>query len=142
MTLTIGANDVRTCLGEPTQPQIALCAAQRLQVVAANLGTMLRQIRAASPGAHVMVGNFYNPYVIHPTLGTLSTTFQLALNGTIAAVSTAYGAAVADVAGEFHSYDAQAQQYVCEHTYMCSNGNIHPRASGYGLISQAFVAGL
>ena len=142
VTLTIGANDVTPCLAQQTQAQIAVCVGQRLQVLAANLSSMLGQIKAAAPGARVIVGNFYNPYVVHPTLGALSTVFQVALNTTITGVAAAHGASVADVASEFHSYDAQAPAYVCTHTYMCSNGNIHPRSSGYDLISQAFFARL
>lgn len=139
VTLSVGANDVTPCLGRSTQPEIAACVQQRLGTLAGNLVTMLRQVREAAPQARVVVANYYNPYVVHPQLGGLSTQFQLALNEqVIRPVATTYGARVADLAGAFHSHAQQAASYVCTHTYMCSHGDIHPRPSGYDLISQAF----
>lgn len=139
VTLNIGTNEVTPCLRRPTTPEIATCVQQQLGVLAGNLSHMLREIRAAAPGARVVVGNFYNPYVVHPQLGALSTQFQLVLNEqVIRPIATAYGARVADVAAAFHSYDAQAASYICQHTWMCSHGDIHPRPSGYDLISEAF----
>lgn len=140
VTLTMGANDVTPCLRE-ADPRP--CVEQKLQVLAGNLSYMLGEIRAAAPHARVVVGNFYNPYVVHPTLGPLTTQLQQALNEqVIRPVSTGYGARVADVAGAFHSYDSQAASYICSLTYMCSNGDIHPRPGGYDLISSAFIAQL
>lgn len=145
VTLSIGANDVTPCLREPTPQQIGACVQQRLTLLAANLHAMLSQIRSAAPNARVVVGNFYNPFIIDPALGDLSVLFQQALNEqVIRPVATLNGAAVADVAEAFHSYDAKAVAvaYICQHTYMCSHRNIHPRPSGYDLVSGAFIARL
>jgi len=149
VTLTIGGNDIRPCISRPSVAEIQACVVQELPRVAANLSSMLRQIHAAAPGARVVVGNYYNPYIVHPQLGALSAVLAGALNSTIAQVATAYGDPVADVAAAFNSYDGDgtpslqlAQATICQNTWMCSIGNIHPNDSGYLLYADAFIAEL
>ena len=146
VTLTIGGNDVSPCLGAGDLTAIQVCIGQRLQQLAANLSRILHAVHEAAPNAIVIVGNYYNPYVIHPTLGALTVQAASALNAVIAQVAGAYGDPVADVAHEFHSAPeypiAEAQAWVCQHTWMCAIGNIHPRSSGYDLLADAFIAKL
>jgi len=144
VTLTIGGNDITPCLSRP-QLEIQACVADKLSGVGANLNRILREIHAAAPGARVVVGNYYNPYIIHPTLGTLSAVAQQALNHVIGQVAAGYGDPVADVSAAFSSYDgdgdpslAQARATICANTWMCSLGNIHPNDAGYALFAQAF----
>jgi len=146
VTLTIGGNDISPCLGAGDLTAIQVCIGQRLQQLATNLSRMLHDVHQAAPNATVVVGNYYNPYVIHPTMGALTVQAASALNSVIAQVAGAYGDSVADVAHEFHSAPeysvAEAQGWICLHTYMCAIGNIHPRDSGYDLLAAAFIAKL
>jgi len=146
VSLTIGGNDVSPCLGAGDVAAIQVCIGQRLQQLAANLSRILHDVHEAAPNAMVVVGNYYNPYVIHPTMGALSVQAASALNSVIAQVAGAYGDPVADVAHEFHSAPeypiAEAQAWVCQQTYMCAIGNIHPRNSGYDLLAAAFITQL
>jgi len=146
VTLTIGGNDISPCLGAGDVTAIQVCIGQRLQQLAANLSRILHDVHEAAPSAIVVVGNYYNPYVIHPTMGALSVQAASALNSVIAQVAVAYGDPVADVAHEFHSAPeypiAEAQGWICLRTYMCAMGNIHPRDSGYDLFAAAFIAKL
>jgi lysophospholipase L1-like esterase len=148
VTLTIGGNDITPCLARP-QGEIQACVTERLHTMGTNLAFILREVHAAAPGARVVVGNYYNPYVVHPTLGTLSAGAQQALNEVIAQVATGHGDPVADVSSAFSSYEVdgtpsleQARATICATTWMCSLGNIHPNQAGYALYARAFIAEL
>jgi lysophospholipase L1-like esterase len=149
VTITIGGNDITPCLARPTVAEIQACVAVRLNALAGNLSHILREVRAAAPHARVVVGNYYNPYIVHPTFGPLSAGLAGALNHVITQVATGYGAPVADVAGAFDSYDgdgtpslALARATICGNTWMCTLGNIHPNDAGYRLYAGAFIARL
>lgn len=148
ITLTIGGNDVKPCLSS-APAAIQTCVAGKLAHLQANLSFILREIHAAAPQARVVIGNYYNPYIVHPSLGVLTAGAQQALNRVIAGVAAAYGDPVADVSAAFGSYDGDgdpslesARAMICENTWMCSLGNIHPNDAGYTLYAQAFIARL
>lgn len=147
ITLTIGGNDLSECVrAGGSMPVITACATTALGGVATNLSRILHDLHAAAPNATIIVGNYYNPFVVHPTLGGPSVALVTALNNVIAGVAGAYGDPVADVAGAFHSAPAyplpEAQAYVCTYTWMCRIGNIHPNDGGYDLMADAFIARL
>ncbi len=153
VTLTIGANDVTPCLRVPDQTQVVPCVQDRLATLAANLQQTLTQVHAAAPGARIVVTNYYNPFLAvwftDPGLASLTTVLQQALNGTIAGVTAAFGS-TADVATAFKSYDTTPLPggvptnvaMICQFTWMCSKGDIHPNDAGYALIATAVVAKL
>ncbi len=153
VTLTIGANDVTPCLqaGEPAD--IAACATTRLTAFQEHLAGILAQLHATAPATRIVVTNYYNPflafYFTAPALVPLTASLQAMLNGLIAAATAAppgQPGDVADVASAFHSDDPTPVPpsnvplnvvTVCQWTWMCAKGDIHPNDAGYGVIAQA-----
>ena len=148
VTLTIGANDVTPCLSAPDRNA---CVGQRLQALAGNLQQTLSAIHAASPGARILVTNYYNPYLAlwfsDPALAGITTQLQVALNNAIAAVTSQFGTTV-DVATAFQSFTTTPVNgvptnvgVICHLTWMCARNDIHANDAGYAVIGQT-VAGV
>ncbi len=149
VTMTIGANDVTPCLGAADQNA---CVQQKLTTLGANLNKSLSKIRAAAPNARIVVTNYYNPYLAlyfsNPALAQQTSSLQMALNQTIAVVTTPYGTTV-DVASAFQSYDTTVVAgvptnvgVICRLTWMCSLSDIHANDDGYALIGATVAAAL
>ena len=161
VTIDIGANDVQRCA---TAAGIDIaCAVAGIATIAANLPTILTQLRAASGAAPVYVGmNYYNPFLASYLTGSkgmfLAAVTSLAEFVVNNIEENAYRAAdgrIADVSGAFHSYDFFTQKdlptvgpvplnvyNICTLTYMCAVQNIHANAAGYQVIADTFSAAL
>lgn len=148
VTLTVGANDVTSCLA---QADVTGCVQQRLAVLAQNLDRTLGELRAAAPDVEIVVTNYYNPYLAawftNRPLAALTSQLQVALNQVITQVTAPYDATVADVATAFRSFDTTLVNgvpvnvaTVCQLTWMCSRGNIHANDVGYAVIAEAVLA--
>jgi len=139
VTIDVGANDLQrldaqgslvVCLFEP-----AGCAAQTA-ALAANLAAILAQLRAAAgPDVPIVGMTYYNVFL---PLGSPLVDARIDhANAVLAAIYTAAGVPVADVAGAFPTVAA-----VCAWTWFCTHADTHPNETGYGVIANAFLNAL
>jgi len=151
VTIDVGSDDLQRldpqgnlviCLLEP-----AGCATQQARL-AANLGVILADLRAAAGPAVPIVGMTY--YDVFAPLWFTDPVTALFVGGRVddfnAVLDSTYAAAgdpVADVAGTFENgiYPDSALN-VCAWTWFCSLGDVHPNTAGYGEIAQAFEQAL
>jgi lysophospholipase L1-like esterase len=164
ITLDIGANDVLQFLGHTCGfPATFTCSQGQIEAeighVAANVGNILAQLRAAAPKAKIIFVSQYNPYptVLQPE-GTGDATVE-ALNGALKAVATTYGVSFANTArtinfsGTHGGPEAGDIPTVCAFTAMCPGGefnpsspnaDIHPTKLGYaamaGVVGAAYIS--
>jgi lysophospholipase L1-like esterase len=161
VTIDIGGNDVNHCVSGGTIDQACVLAA--VGTAAANLGEIVRRLRAAAPHARIVGMTYYDPYLAAWLQGTpgqalarqslvLNTLFDQVLTGVYAAADVR----VADVATAFATSDLStpaelpgvgtvplAVARICTWTWMCVPGrppDIHPTSTGYAQIAQAFLA--
>jgi lysophospholipase L1-like esterase len=163
ITLDIGANDVLQFLGHTCGfPATFTCTQEQIEAeighVAANVGYILAQLRAAAPKAKIVFVSQYNPYptVLKPE-GTGDATVE-ALNGALKTVASSYGVKFANTArvinfsGTHGGPEAGDIPTVCAFTAMCPGGefnpaspeaDIHPTKLGYaamaGVVGAAYL---
>jgi lysophospholipase L1-like esterase len=142
VTIDIGANDLQH-LDEQGNAVFCLFehagCDQRVAAMAENLAVILAELRAAA-GPHVpIIGmTYYNVFarLDDPSLDA----GVAAANAVLDATYTAAGIPVADVAGAFHNGEQPLSAHlVCAWTWFCTDGNVHPNTTGYGVIAQAFL---
>lgn len=141
ITIDIGGNDA---IGGGGVPQIQ-----------ANLPVILDGLRAAAGAGVPIIGmTYYDPFLPSVWFGSfdlaaVSAEAQglVAFNDVLAADYAAAGDPVADVQGAFDSTVTTLQpdgspldvERVCQWTWICLAGDIHPNAVGYGVIASAFM---
>lgn len=145
ITLDIGANDALASLRECEQQ--AACVAEHapalLAHIAANLATILSDLRAGAPHAKIVVLGLYNPF--GPQLaGSDQLTAQL--NDAMRHVAATVGAGFADPLPVFNPPGAAEQPTLCVLTNICTElHDIHATDLGYavlaGLLFEALLAG-
>jgi lysophospholipase L1-like esterase len=140
VTLDVGGNDVLHGGG--------------VEQIQANLPVILRLLRrAAGPGVPIVGMDYYDPGLPSAWFGSLDVQAVAAEASNLAAFDdvlkrdyAAAGDPVADVETTFSSLDTSVQpdglpldvERVCEWTWICSAGDLHPNETGYGVIAQAF----
>ena len=143
VTIDIGGNDV---LGGGGVPQVE-----------ENLPVILSDLRAAAgPDVPIVGMTYYDPFLAQIWF----TTFDLAalqeeanshgFNGALESIYGSFGDPVAEVDQAFSNNDTTIQpgglpldvQRLCEWTWICVAGDIHPNATGYGVMAHAFLAAL
>lgn len=161
VTIDIGANDVQRCVSRTPVAIDLACVQRGLADVQRILPSALAQLRAAAPGARIIVANYYNPFLAAyltgaagQALATQSASLQAALNGIIAGAAAANGAQVADVATAFRSTDTTPVTVpglgtvplnvatICAWTWMCTRNDIHANDTGYAVMATTVVARL
>jgi lysophospholipase L1-like esterase len=162
VTIDIGANDVQRCVSRSPLGIDLVCIQQGLGDVQRLLPQVLAQLHAAAPGAHIVVANYYNPFLAAYLTGSAgqvlaqqSVALQAALNAIIAGSAASVGADVADVATAFHSTVTTAVNVpalgglvptnvatICAWTWMCQLGDIHANDTGYAVMTGAVAARL
>jgi len=139
VTIDIGAGDVLG--GVP------------ITVALTNLASILVQLRAAAaPGVPIVGMNYYDPLLApawsHGGLPALQNeiAFIQGVNDQLEGVYAAAGDRVADVESAFSVTDTRLVSGTpldvardCEWTWICSAGDIHTNAIGYGVIARAFA---
>jgi lysophospholipase L1-like esterase len=164
VTLDIGANDPDSCLSEPSVGKLLGCASASVPHAAANLATILRQLRQADPHARIVAMNYYLPALAAWRNGVggqlLARGSELVTTGYNALLTRVYhmfGVRVADVSGAFHTSDFSPRVTVpglgplprnvaaiCRWTWECAphprGPNQHPNQAGYQVIARAFLA--
>ncbi len=143
VTIDIGGNDV---LGGGGVPQVE-----------ANLPVILSDLReAAGPGVPIVGMTYYDPFLAQVWF----TSFDLValqaeanshvFNGALESIYGSFGDPVAEVDEAFSNNDTTIQasglpldvQRICEWTWTCVAGDIHPNTTGYAVIAQAFEEAL
>jgi lysophospholipase L1-like esterase len=161
VTVDIGANDVQRCVSRAPLAIDMVCVQQGLADVNRTLPSVLAQLRAAAPGATVVVANYYNPFLAAwlagpagQQLAQQSGALQATLNAIIAGAAAATGARVADVATAFLSTDTTLVTVpgigtvprnvatICAWTWMCTRSDIHANDTGYAVMAATVVARL
>lgn len=161
VTIDIGANDVQRCVSRTPVAIDLACVQAGLADVQRILPSALAQLRAAAPGARIIVANYYNPFLAAyltgaagQALAAQSATLQAALNGIIAGAAAATGAQVADVATAFRSTTTTPVAVpglgtvplnvatICAWTWMCTRNDIHANDTGYAVMTSTVVARL
>jgi lysophospholipase L1-like esterase len=141
VTIDIGGNDV---IGGGGVPQIQ-----------ANLPVILSDLRAAAGPEVPIVGmSYYNPFLVdwfdNPASLEGHVDGIVDLNNVLEGDYAAAGDRVADVEGAFSTTDTTLQpdgvpldvERICQWTWMCVAGDLHPNAAGYGVIALAFEEAL
>lgn len=152
VTVSLGLNDIYlACIKDK---QGADCLLQDLITVRSNLGSILQRIRAAvGPDVPIVGSTYFDTYLTGLLAGTAEMqqaaeqsvpVFQTYLNPALKATYGALGAKFVDVTSASGGYTASpaSASKVCGYTYICENGDIHPRTAGYTLIADLIVASL
>ncbi len=162
VTIDIGANDVQRCVSRSPLGIDLACIQQGLGDVQRLLPQVLAQLHAAAPGAHIVVANYYNPFLAAYLTGAAgqvlaqqSMALQAALNVIIAGSAASVGADVADVATAFRSTVTTPVNVpalggsvptnvatICAWTWMCQLGDIHANDTGYAVMAGTVAARL
>jgi len=147
ITIDIGANDALGLIEGTCKLEAACIAAGAPAVfakIAANLGSILGQLRAAAPHAQIVVLGLYNPFG-ETIPGGDALTAQL--NEVEARVAAAVSARFADPLPIFNPPGALEAPTICLLTNMCTPlKDIHPTDLGYkvlgGLVLEQYALGL
>src|SRR5262249_24107087 len=126
-----------------------------VDAVAANLPLILAALRdAAGPDVPIVGMSYYNPFLVQwfsdPTSLQPSIDGIVGFNDLLESIYAAAGDPVADVEGAFSTPDTTLQpdglpldvERICQWTWMCDAAIIHPNATGYAVIAQAFAEAL
>jgi lysophospholipase L1-like esterase len=147
ITIDIGGNDVGLCVYLLDES----CLADALATVEQNLPVIVSALRMAAPGVPIVAMNYYDPFLAFwfaDPADALTANQMVAgqLNAALEDVYAAYSVPVADVADAFSTADFTLQpsavplnvERICNWTWMCAIGDLHPNAAGYSVIAQAF----
>jgi lysophospholipase L1-like esterase len=160
ITVSIGGNDVTFCA---KQADPVACVGPALDSVKANGKTLMKRLRKAAGKKARIVGITYPDVLLgewvrgNQDLAKLSlVAFQSLLNPALKDIYSSVGAKFVDVTDETGAYTPLEQTAdlapygtipvavanVCELTWYCELGDIHPRKSGYTEIAQLIAATL
>jgi lysophospholipase L1-like esterase len=160
ITVSIGGNDVTFCA---KQPDPVACVGPALDKVKANGKTLMKRLRKAAGKKTRIVGMTYPDVLLgqwvrgNQDLAKLSlVAFQSLLNPALKDIYESYGAKFVDVTTATGAYTPLEQTTtlapygdipvavanVCELTWYCELGDIHPRKGGYTQIAQLIAATL
>ena len=164
ITIVIGANDILKC--DPSDPDVAVCVGEQLNVIATNLSVILTTLKTVAPDVPIVAMNYYNPnlafWLVDPALAEAALALTAPFNGTLEAVYGAFGVPVADVESAFRTYQTGGEvplnvRSVCTLTLMCEatddgyvlsdydpvtpgpQTDIHPSDKGYQQIASAHM---
>lgn len=166
-TLNIGGDDIIACINETVIAKGALfarsCLEHATNTIATNLPKILTELKAAAPGAQLVDGTIYDPYLIdlnndNAGIRALAAATLAAIakaNQEISQADAAVGIKTADVANAFSIHDTQMVKspllgrtvpervaLTCVYTYICAptprGPNIHPTTAGYGVMAKAY----
>jgi lysophospholipase L1-like esterase len=143
-----------------TRPLDVRCITQASTAVATNLSSILTTLRAAAGPSVPIVGmNYYDAYLAFWFQGeggraaaTDSKQAFVKFNDTLEGIYKAAGSPVADIEGAFSTTDFATKVIspdfgtiplnvarICQWTWICTAGDIHPNTEGYGVIARAFL---
>jgi lysophospholipase L1-like esterase len=141
ITITLWGNDVAGF--EERCHNRLRCVRKRsrhaLASLTSGLRSILAQLRAAAPGAEIIATGAWNFEV--DRLARVAFLYR-ALDKRIKRAAARAGARVADTRPIFNPRGSIAAQRarICALTFMCSQGDPHPKDAGYRTIAKAFLA--
>jgi lysophospholipase L1-like esterase len=148
ITIDIGANDalatINKCNADPTPyPDAGVCILAKAPAtydhIAANLTTILTNIRAVAPRTPLIMIGLYNPLTAQ--LGTSSDVLAKQLNARLASVSAAFGAKFVDPLSVFNPPGDTEIPTLCSLTAVCGPlKDIHPTDAGYRALGKLAFA--
>lgn len=142
ITLDIGINDLRTVLaacpeGEGRHACVAAALPAALERAGANLRTILCRLKAAAPGARILVATVYDWLAGADPEGDPAV---LALNRTITTEASRAGAGLVDIHPAFNC-TGDPRERLCALTLLCTPAqDLHPSDAGYRVIGDLFAA--
>jgi lysophospholipase L1-like esterase len=137
ITVTLWGNDffplVDACKGDPA------CVQKRMGSIATRLEAILTRLRQAAPRADIVVSGAWNPGA--ESFAQTDPVFR-ALDGQIRRAAAPAKARVADMRSVFNTGGAPGARRarICSLTFMCSQGDPHPKDAGYRAMAEAFLA--
>jgi lysophospholipase L1-like esterase len=153
VVISIGANDMlRPCLFLD-----AACYHQRLATAEANLAAILSALRAEGGDVPIAMIDYWNPFLavyLVPGLGepvarATVAGIVLPLKQMIQTASAPFGVVLVDTLATFQTENFTDTvtlpgvgevpvnvALICAYSWMCTHGDIHLNAAGYGLISE------
>jgi lysophospholipase L1-like esterase len=159
ITATVGGNDLLACGATPDVPCISAAAAS----IQANVTRLAADLRAAAGPTTPIIGLTYPNVQLalaltgSPEQALLSVgAFNSVVNPALSGPYRAAGAKFIDVTKATGAYGSFLDTTdlapfgtiptpvakLCQLTFVCESGNIHPRTNGYTLIAQLIVAAL
>ena len=159
VTIDIGGNDIARCGFTGLTDD---CITPAMATLAQNLPTIVSRLRAAAPSVHIVVLNYYDPFLVYALLGAAGAPLaQKSLvvlgqfNGLIAAAAHARSADVADVATAFETLNLTPVAvpgfgtlptnlaHILQWTWMAPPRlDFHANDTGYAVMAGAVVAEL
>jgi lysophospholipase L1-like esterase len=105
--------------------------------MASRLRSILSQLRAAAPDAEILATGAWNFEV--GRIARIGFLFR-SLDRRISRAAARTGARVADMRAVFnpHGGPAAVRARLCDYTFMCSQGDVHPKNKGYRAMADAF----
>jgi lysophospholipase L1-like esterase len=163
ITVDIGANDINSCLKNPSLIGFVPCLSKSVVTMSANLTTIMTALRSVAGHARIIGMNYYLPELAEWRDGFLGEMFaRLAevaavhYNTMLTAVYTEFGARTANVFSAFHTSDfgndvtlpgygrlPRNVAAICQWTWQCAapprGPNQHANPAGYAVIARAFL---
>ena len=141
ITVTLWGNDWLPVLLDTCHGSVACARKQapsETKAFAARLTAILRRIRAAAPGAEIIVTGAWNPDPRYlRQLAPVYRSFEVAI-ARVATGSQAKIARMLPVLNPAGSLQAQRAR-LCKFTFICSKGDPHPTDAGYRAIADAVM---
>lgn len=144
ISVDIGSNDLLALVGScraAADPTACITAGlpSTLATLAAHYATLLAQLSALAPTAHIVLFNFYNPLAL-----TVPGSDQLAAvaSGVVDQLASAFHASVADAFTAInHAAGSPAEPaFICSRTWECTSfANVHPTDLGYRTLAIALL---
>jgi lysophospholipase L1-like esterase len=138
VSFALGSNDFLNLATSPafamaTQAQQTQMVGQTFATLQGNYTHLLTQLRGALPTSSILLLDYYNPYAVDPSnpLSQMYSAIALAHEQMVKAEAAAFHAQVVDIYQPFVGHEAQ-------YTYILQ-GNIHPNATGYGVIADQMI---
>jgi lysophospholipase L1-like esterase len=138
VSFALGSNDFLVLASSPafasaTQTQRSLMVGKAFTTLQANYTHVLAQLRSLLPSAMILLLDYYNPYAVDPSnpFAKLYTAIALAHEQLVQMEAQAFHARVVDIYQPFVGHEAQ-------YTHIL-DGNVHPNATGYGVIADQML---
>jgi len=155
VTITLGFNELAALA--PMQNTPAAEAAAIAQIPAtlaayqASYTAVLNEVRSLAPNANLYLLGYYNPFPADPNspAAPVFNAGGMALNGVIQGLAAQFGAAFVDNAAPFMGNEAQytfqavqpaGSSVAGQFGGVLPIGNVHPNATGYGVIAADVAA--
>src|SRR2546425_6927577 len=129
ITIDLGANDTNACGADQT------CFVGAVATVGQNMGVILSMLRAAAPGAEIIVMEYYNPFAV---LDPGTNAGAELLNSVLAADAALVRGRTADAFTPF-TLASDEPATLCALTLFCTSlQDVHASDPGYRVIAQQF----